>query len=120
MDNLAKIDIDRIKLGVRFSEPVYFEDGTSMFLAAGKAVKQYHLQALKQWNIPCLLSAGTASYRNLQFFAGRRGSGGIVRHFEKLIFSDFFSKCSRLKTCCSIASFQNYSNYSDFPSLNGG
>ena len=59
MDNLAKIDLERIKLGVRFSEPVYFEDGTSMFLAAGKAVKQYHLQALKQWNIPFLLSAGT-------------------------------------------------------------
>ena len=30
-----------------------------MFLAARKAAKQYHLQALKQWNIPFLLSAGT-------------------------------------------------------------
>ncbi|MGP1458254.1 MAG: phosphohydrolase [Treponema sp.] len=59
MDNLAKIDIERIKLGVRFSEPVYFDDGKSMFLAARKAVKQYHLQALKQWEIQFLLSAGT-------------------------------------------------------------
>lgn len=55
MDNLAKIDIERIKLGVRFSEPVYFDDGKSMFLAARKAVKQYHLQALKQWEIRFLL-----------------------------------------------------------------
>ena len=59
MDNLAKIDIERIKLGVRFSEPVYFDDGKSMFLAARKAVKQYHLQALKQWEIRFLLSAGS-------------------------------------------------------------
>ena len=30
-----------------------------MFLAARKAVKQYHLQALKQWEIRFLLSAGS-------------------------------------------------------------
>lgn len=58
MKELAKLDINRIRLGVCFSEPVYFEDGKNMFLAAGKTAKAYHVAALKQWKIPYLLTNG--------------------------------------------------------------
>ena len=58
MKDLAKLDISKIRLGVCFSEPVYFEDGKNMFLAAGKTAKAYHVAALKQWKIPYLLTNG--------------------------------------------------------------
>ena len=43
---------------MRFSAPVFFDDGKNMFLAEGKTVKPYHIQALKRWHIPFLLSFG--------------------------------------------------------------
>jgi hypothetical protein len=43
---------------MRFSAPVFFDDGTNMFLAEGKAAKAYHVAALKRWNIPFLLTYG--------------------------------------------------------------
>lgn len=39
MIEMEKIDVNRIRIGVCFSEPVYFEDGKNMFLAAGKTAK---------------------------------------------------------------------------------
>ena len=53
-----KIDSSSIKEGVRFSAPVFFDDGKNMFLAEGKAAKQYHVEAVKRWNIPFLLTCG--------------------------------------------------------------
>lgn len=53
-----KIDISEIKVGVRYSAPVFFDDGECMFLAEGKSAKQYHVNALKRWSIPFLLSYG--------------------------------------------------------------
>ena len=48
-----------IQLGVRFRETVYFEDGKNMFLGAGKSAKAFHVSALKRWDIPFLVTAGT-------------------------------------------------------------
>ena len=53
-----KIQCDSIKIGMRFSAPVFFNDGENMFLAEGKSVKAYHVAALKRWSIPYLLSYG--------------------------------------------------------------
>ena len=53
-----KIPCSEIQLGARFSAPVFFEDGKNMFLAEGKTAKQYHINALKRWKIPYLLSYG--------------------------------------------------------------
>ena len=53
------IHCSMIKPGVRFSEPVYFEDGKNMFLGAGKSAKAFHVSALKRWDIPFLVTAGT-------------------------------------------------------------
>ncbi|MBQ3837161.1 MAG: hypothetical protein II814_08540, partial [Treponema sp.] len=47
-------------LHMYFSAPVLFDDGKNMFLAAGKAMKAYHLAAIKRWKIPFLLTSGHA------------------------------------------------------------
>ena len=42
-----------------YSVYVYFEDGKNMFLGAGKSAKAFHVSALKRWDIPFLVTAGT-------------------------------------------------------------
>lgn len=55
---LKKVKCSTIKLGMRFSLPVFFDDGKNMFLAKRHAVKKYHINALTRWEIPFLLTAG--------------------------------------------------------------
>ena len=62
--NYSRVEVGDIKLGIRFSAPVFFEDGENMFLAEGKNLKQYHIQALSRWNIPYLLSYGHVINQN--------------------------------------------------------
>jgi hypothetical protein len=54
----TKIKTSEIKEGMRFSAPVFFDDGKNMFLAEGKTVKAYHINALKRWSIPFVLTYG--------------------------------------------------------------
>ncbi|MFA6936870.1 MAG: phosphohydrolase [Treponema sp.] len=56
--DFTKINIENIKEGMRFTAPVFFEDGKNMFLAEGKTIKPYHLSAIKRWQIPYLLTYG--------------------------------------------------------------
>ncbi len=58
MSSFIKIKSSEIKEGMRFSAPVFFDDGKNMFLAEGKAAKKYHITALKRWAIPYLLTYG--------------------------------------------------------------
>ena len=58
MNNFTKIKSSEVKEGMRFSAPVFFDDGKNMFLAEGKAAKTYHITALKRWSIPYLLTYG--------------------------------------------------------------
>lgn len=58
MSDFAKVNVKDIKEGMRFSAPVFFEDGKNMFLAEGKTIKTYHVAAIKRWNIPYLLTFG--------------------------------------------------------------
>ena len=58
MAGFLKLTQNDIKEGTRFSAPVFFDDGKNMFLAAGKPAKPYHLAALKNWNVPFLLTGG--------------------------------------------------------------
>ena len=55
---MQKIDVNTIKEGICFSAPVFFDDGKNMFLAAGKQAKALHVNAIKQWKIPYLLTFG--------------------------------------------------------------
>lgn len=59
MPNMQKIDCSEIKLGMRFSMPVFFDDGKNMFLAKKRTVKKYHLNAISQWKLAYLLTAGS-------------------------------------------------------------
>ena len=43
-----KIDAHEIKVGMRFSAPVFFDDGDSMFLAEEKSIKNYHIDAIQR------------------------------------------------------------------------
>ncbi|WP_149554636.1 phosphohydrolase [Treponema pectinovorum] len=56
--SFTKINSSDVVLGRRYSAPVFFDDGSNMFLAEGKTVKKYHLDALKRWSIPFLLTYG--------------------------------------------------------------
>jgi len=58
MAGFLKLTQNDIKEGTRFSAPVFFDDGKNMFLAAEKPAKPYHLAALKNWNVPFLLTVG--------------------------------------------------------------
>lgn len=53
-----KIDSSSIEVGTCFNTPVYFDDGENMFLAANNPAKKYHVDALKRWEIPFLLTDG--------------------------------------------------------------
>ena len=55
---MKKLDCSSIHIGSCFSEPVFFDDGKNMFLAAGKQAKPYHVSALVHWKIPYLLTSG--------------------------------------------------------------
>mgnify|MGYP006916089916 CR=1 FL=1 len=58
MEELRKISCSDVRLGMRFSAPVFFEDGKNMFLAPLKEAKPYHIFAIKRWKIPFLLTSG--------------------------------------------------------------
>lgn len=55
---MNKIASGDIKRGMRFSAPVFFDDGKNMFLAEGKSAKSYHVASLERWQIPFLLTNG--------------------------------------------------------------
>lgn len=58
MKNFTRIDTSDLRLGMRFSAPVFFDDGENMFLAEAQSVKPYHLAAVERWNIKYLLTYG--------------------------------------------------------------
>ena len=56
---MNKIKSSDLKLGMCFSSPVFFEDGTNMFLAEKNPITQNHLSALELWKIPYVITYGT-------------------------------------------------------------
>lgn len=55
---MERIEISTIRPGLRFTKPVFFDDGKNMFIEAGIHIKPYHVAALTKWHIPFLLSDG--------------------------------------------------------------
>lgn len=58
MRELQKINSSNLTLGMRFSSPVFFDDGENMFLAEGKPIREYHLDALKRWKQTYVVTYG--------------------------------------------------------------
>jgi hypothetical protein len=44
--------------GVRYSSPLFFDDGENMFLAEKKEAKPYHIYAIKRWGLEKFLTYG--------------------------------------------------------------
>jgi len=52
------IKTEQLKLDMRFSKDVFFDDGQCLLLAAGNAIGNRELRALKQWKIPFVVTDG--------------------------------------------------------------
>ena len=55
---LKKIKTADLKIGVRFSAPVFFDDGKNMFLLRGMALSENELNTLKRWKVQYVVTAG--------------------------------------------------------------
>ncbi len=55
---MNRLEISSIKIGMRFSKPVFFDDGKNMFIESDISVKPYHIASLSKWRIPFLLTEG--------------------------------------------------------------
>lgn len=58
MKPLHQIDATSLREGNRFTAPLFFDDAKNMFLAMGKTVKHYHIQAIDRWKIAILVTEG--------------------------------------------------------------
>jgi len=55
---LKKVFRNEITEGMRFSAPVFFDDGENMLVSKGVPIKDRELHALDRWKIPYVLTAG--------------------------------------------------------------
>ncbi len=55
---LKKVFRNEITEGMRFSAPVFFDDGENMLVSKGVPIKTRELMALDRWKIPFVLTAG--------------------------------------------------------------
>ena len=56
---LKKVYRNEIVEGMRFSAPVFFDDGENMLVSKGVPIKERELNALDRWKISFVLTAGT-------------------------------------------------------------
>ncbi len=55
---LKKIKPSDLKVGTRFSAPLFFDDGKSMLLPLAAPIGEYELSVLKDWKVPYVLTEG--------------------------------------------------------------
>ncbi|WP_428770938.1 HD domain-containing phosphohydrolase [Treponema sp. HNW] len=55
---MQKIKREALKEGMRFSAPVFFDDGVNMFLAEKKPLTKFHLNILDRWNVLFVITYG--------------------------------------------------------------
>ena len=58
MKPMETIRSEDVKEGMRFSAPVFFDDGKNMFLAEKKPVTPFHVSVLSRWSIPFVVTYG--------------------------------------------------------------
>ena len=56
---LKKVFRNELTEGMRFSAPVFFDDGENMLLSKGVPIKKRELEALDRWKIAFVLTAGS-------------------------------------------------------------
>lgn len=88
---IRKIDCSSVQLGMCFSSPVYFDDGENMFLSAKNPVKKYHLEALKRWEIPFLLTEGyVLSDKEISTIASEKSKAESLNNKMEEVDASFF------------------------------
>ncbi|HOF85057.1 MAG TPA: metal-dependent phosphohydrolase, partial [Treponemataceae bacterium] len=55
---MNKVFRNELEEGMRFTAPVFFDDGENMLVSKGVAIKSRELAALDRWNISFVLTAG--------------------------------------------------------------
>lgn len=63
---LKKVFRNKIEEGMRFSAPVFFEDGENMLVSKGVPIRARELAALDRWDIPYVLTAGSVLLEDIQ------------------------------------------------------
>lgn len=58
MKQMQRIYAADLKEGIKFSAPVFFEDGENMFLAENKPLKKMHIAAMEHWNLKSFITYG--------------------------------------------------------------
>ena len=61
---LRKISREQLKENIRFSAPVFFDDGTYMLVNEGIPIRRRELDALVRWDIPYVLTSGKELQEN--------------------------------------------------------
>jgi HD-GYP domain-containing protein (c-di-GMP phosphodiesterase class II) len=56
---MTRIYSNELKEGIIYSAPLFFDDGVNMFLAKRRSIKKYHIDILKKWSIPFIITYGT-------------------------------------------------------------
>lgn len=56
---MTRIYSNELKEGIIYSAPLFFDDGVNMFFAKRRALKKYHIDILKKWSIPFIITYGT-------------------------------------------------------------
>lgn len=56
---MKRIKSEELYEGMIFSAPLFFDDGINMFLAKRKPLKKFHMDALRRWKIPFVLTYGS-------------------------------------------------------------
>ncbi len=65
-NQINKFLISDLQEGMRFSAPVFFDDGENMFLPEDLCIKKKHLEVLVNWKIPFVLSYGKPSFLDFE------------------------------------------------------
>lgn len=84
---MERIKAELIELGMKFSAPVFFDDGENMFLPEKKPVRKFHLETLKKWKIPYVITYGhllTNNAVDLDELLGPKGASNAVEELEAL------------------------------------
>ena len=79
---MQTIKKESLKKGMKFSAPVFFDDGKYMFLAEHKPVAQFHLNAMSRWKIPYVITHGKVADKTDHEKSDHSGNTHIHVHVQ--------------------------------------
>ncbi|MDR3284231.1 MAG: phosphohydrolase [Treponema sp.] len=55
---LCPVDAQTVQAGMRFTAPLFFDEGVNLFAAQGQPLNGFHLRAIQDWHIDFLYTSG--------------------------------------------------------------